>query len=1017
MALRGHRSRCRPVSSCRILNQALTILEEQNLESVSASTCNKWGVLLLCMALLLVTATRGDADTEAARDVIKVGVLEDFPPHYEIQAVTGEPRGFAIDTFKAVAQIADLRYEFVVYESWSDALDALRHGEIDLIPNLGITEERQSFARFTVPLETVGVRGFIRSSDYVIKNTGQLRKKVVAVVDSNVGPVVAARYTDYPESFDSLQDALLALLAGKVDALIYPQTSVERLLRESGLEHRVRTVGKPLYEVKRAMAVRQEREQLFEQIDSAVRRLLENKEFGQLYERWHREPAAPFTFTSVIVLVVSIVGLTALFLFWRQRTLLTMRRRIDELQARQREQLLEAQSTEMAAKLRVFFDQSLSFAGIMELDGIVTEANRTSLETGGYNREEIIGKYFWQTPWWRGSTDVQNAIRDAVAVAAGGGVVRMELDYWMADGSQRVVDFALAPVRNDAGEIIFLAPTAQDITERKQAELALEHARQLAENASEAKSKFVANMSHELRTPLSAILGYTEILAMHLREPDNLVNVEAIRRNGEHLLALLNDVLDLSRIEAGKLSIFPQKFSLVAFVSDIFALLENRAHAKDIQLRVEYQDKVPELIESDPMRLKQILINLVGNAIKFTEKGSVEVVIRAIRKSAEQVDIEFCIRDTGVGIPQEQLQLIFDAFEQGDTSITRRFEGSGLGLNISQRLARLLDGSIAVQSEVGYGSTFTFTFPAAIAAGSEFIEPLKHHLLRTEPPRPYRKLNGELILVVDDRDDMRLLIQRLIEQAGGKSRTAVNGKDALEQYEKSVLAGEPFDVIVMDMQMPVMDGFKATTLLRERGYRKTIVALTAGAMQGEREKCLAAGCNHYLSKPVDGRQLLEMLASAAMTPEQEDDEKNAAAASEKFSVLIVDDNADAQNALSQILQLEGFETHTAGTGQSAIDCALAVQPEAVILDINLPDMSGYDVLAALREAREIELTRFIGLSGDEAGEAAAKQFDSYFTKPADLSRLKSLLSAWRAEPSRRPADAVGKNQKTSTTRP
>ncbi len=1006
----GTRSGAGPLSR-RAFNQTLPNLEELNLKPVSASNRGKWAMSLVGIVLLLWTTAKVGAQVEtareAARDVIRVGVLEDFPPHYETQAVTGEPRGFAIDTFKAVAQISGIRYRFVVYDNWSEALNAFRAGDIDLIPNLGVTEERQSYARFTAPLETVGVRAFIRTSNHTIKNTAHLRKKVVAVVDGNVGPAVAAQFTDFPESFDSLQDALLAMLAGKVEALIYPQSSVERLLRESGLEHRVRPVGKPLYEVKRAMAVRPDQEQLFQQIDSGVRSLLEKEQFAQLYERWYREPAAPFTFTSVIVLAASIVGLTVLFLFWRQRTLLSMKRRIEELKARQREQLLEAQSTEMAAKLRVFFDQSLSFAGIMELDGIVTEANRTSLETCGYGREEVIGKYFWQTPWWRGSVDVQNAIRDAVIVAAGGGVVRMELDYWMADGSQRVVDFALAPVRNDAGEIIFLAPTAQDITERKQAEMALEHARQLAENASQAKSKFVANMSHELRTPLSAILGYTEILAMHLREPDNLVNVEAIRRNGEHLLALLNDVLDLSRIEAGKLSIFPQQFSLVAFVSDIFALLENRAHAKDIPLRVEYQGKVPEIIESDPMRLKQILINLVGNAIKFTEKGSVEVIIRAIRKSADCVDIEFSIRDTGVGIPHEQLKLIFDAFEQGDTSITRRFEGSGLGLNISQRLARLLDGSITVESEVQRGSTFTFTFPAVIAPSAEFIEPLKHHLLRTEPPKPYRRLNGELILVVDDRDDMRLLIQRLIEQAGGKSRTAVNGKDALEQYEKSIRAGESFDVIVMDMQMPVMDGFKATTLLREAGYRKTIVALTAGAMQGEREKCLAAGCNHYLSKPVDGRQLLEMLASAAMTPDLNEVPGADVAIAEKFSVLIVDDNADAQNALSQILQLEGFVTHTASTGRSAIDCAQTQRPGAVILDINLPDMSGYDVLAVLRSTAGIEHTRFIGLSGEEAGEAATKKFDSYFTKPADLVRLKALLSSWRFDQARKFPDAAG----------
>lgn len=949
-------------------------------------------ILCLCCWHMLASAE--------APQPVKVGVLKDFPPYYESGAVSREPRGFAVDVFRAVAAIAQTEYEFVVFDSWSGIQEALQAGEIDVIANMGITEERQQFARFTTPVEASGIRIFVRTSDYSIKKLADLQDKRVAVVKLNIGADLVRQYAAYPVVYDSLQDALLALLAGKVDALIFTQSSVERVLSQSRLENRVRPVGNPMAEIKRAIAVRPEHTDLLLKLDAGVQTLLAEKRFGEIYRRWYSAKPSVFNRTSILVFVVLTLVLCVLFLIWRQHTVNRMKQRIESLKMQQREQMLKAQSTEMAAKLRVFFDQSLSFGGIMDLDGVFTDANKTFLDTCGYRREDVIGRYFWDTPWWRGAIEVQDEIRQATRRAAAGNVYRKELDYWLADGTRRIVDFVMIPVRNDAGELIFLAPTGHDITERKQVERELEQARQVAEAANFAKSKFVANMSHELRTPLSAILGYTEILAMHLTEPDNLVIVESIRRNGEHLLSLLNDILDLSRIEAGKLSIYTQKVNLGEFVGDVYALVENRAHAKDIQLTVEYRTRIPEEIETDAMRVKQILINLVGNAIKFTERGEVCITISAFPHEADNIELLFEVRDTGIGIPAEQRDNIFDAFEQGDTSITRRFEGSGLGLNISQRLARLLDGQIYVDSTLGAGSTFTLNIPARITGRKTFVEASLPSLPAGRKPRPFRKLHGERILVVDDRDDMRLLIQRMIEQAGGSSKTAVNGQDALEQYRKAREDGKTFDCVIMDMQMPVMDGFEATMLLRQDGYTGTIVALTAGAMQGERERCLAAGCNHYLSKPVDGRQLLEILADESLTqngaPSMET-RRNAAAG---HGILIVDDNNDAKEALSQILSLEGYITYTAADGEGALAEALRQQPDAIILDINLPDMTGFDVLRRLRANRQFEKTCFIALSGDIELMAEAQGpngFDRCFAKPADFAELKTWLQQQWAE--------------------
>lgn len=926
----------------------------------------------------------------ASAQAVRVGVVEYFPPHYETSVIGSEPRGFAIDTFKAVASAAELEYEFVTYNTWSEVLAALRAREIDVIPNLGISEEREKFALFTTPLETAAVRVYVRASDDTITFVADLEQIVVGVVESNVGNDIAYKYDAIPITYDSLQDAVLALLAGKVDALIVPQPSMDRVLNETGLSTRVQIVGGPLYEIKRAVAVRKDKPELFGKLDTAVRAVIIDKSYADIYQRWYGYTKPLFTSTSIILFVIGLGLISAAFLFWRYRTVSLMERRLTSLRAEQREQLLRAQSTEMAAKLRVFFDQSLSFAGIMELDGTITDANRTSLLNSGYTREQVVGKLFWDAPWWHGSVQVQEQIKAAVKTAAKGNVFRKELNYWLSDGSQRIVDFALSPVRNDAGEVIFLAPTGHDITKRKRAEKEVEHARQMAEKANLAKSEFVANMSHELRTPLSAILGYTEILATHLKEPDDLVCVDAVQRNGQHLLALLNDILDLSKIETGKLTLRVERITLSALINEVYSLVESRALSKNIGLTINYVTQIPETIETDPTRLRQILINLLGNAIKFTERGEVRLQVGIIDTSPHDTKLQFKITDTGIGIAEEQLTTIFQAFEQGDASSTRRFEGSGLGLSISRRLAHLLKGEISVVSTIGEGSVFSFTMSLSKVDPAILIDAPPPGLAIKESPGPLRQLNGERILVVDDRDDMRLLVQRLIEQAGGSSVTAVNGQHALEQYEKAVHEGRPFDAVVMDMQMPVMDGFEATTRFREAGFSGLIIALTAGAMQGERDKCLSAGCNYYLTKPVDGRQLIRLLADEHDKAEQHGNRED-----KPFKVLIVDDNEDAGNALQQILSMEGISTETATDGQTAINKAEREIPDAIILDINLPDMRGFDVLRHLRRQEKFDGIYAIALTGADISTFTADEqsvpFDYYLGKPANLDELKALL--------------------------
>lgn len=383
---------------------------------------------------------------------------------------------------------------------------------------------------------------------------------------------------------------------------------------------------------------------------------------------------------------------------------------------------------------------------------------------------------------------------------------------------------------------------------------ALEELVQATKAANRAKSQFLANASHELRTPLTAILGYTDLLGdARLSEEQRSRHLTTIRRNGHLLLELINDILDLSRIEAGKMAIQRKDCVPWQIVEDLVSLMQVRAAEKDLRLEACYEFPIPRTIRTDSVRLRQILINLLGNAIKFTEQGSVQITVRCVRPAEAAPRMEFAVSDTGTGIAPEQIGRLFEPFTQGDTSASRHFGGTGLGLAISQRLARMLGGHVAVTSQLGRGSTFT----VSIDPGPLNEIPMLHALPGPAAERPAGRreaadwrLCGRVLFVEDCTDNQRL-IGLLLRNAGLEVDLAENGQAALERVAAAGDEGRPYALILMDMQMPTMDGYEATRRLREDGWHGPIVALTAHAMAGDREKCLEAGCDDYVSKPVE----------------------------------------------------------------------------------------------------------------------------------------------------------------------
>ncbi|MFK8114693.1 MAG: response regulator [Rubripirellula sp.] len=446
------------------------------------------------------------------------------------------------------------------------------------------------------------------------------------------------------------------------------------------------------------------------------------------------------------------------------------------------------------------------------------------------------------------------------------------------NGRQLILSVSTTPIMG-RGVMVVL----EDITILEENKIALAKARDEAEQASQSKSAFLANMSHEIRTPMNAILGFTEVLRRNIErdEDKRQKHLNTIHSSGTHLLNLINDILDLSKIEADRLEVESIPCALHRVVADVVTVMRVRADEKSITLDYQFQSEIPESIDSDPARVRQILTNLIGNAIKFTEEGGVRIVVRFDQLNGKSVMVMDVV-DTGIGMSNEAAAKIFDPFSQADASVTRRFGGTGLGLSISKRFAEALGGGISVASEEGRGSVFTVTIDAEATEGSAMIVPDMDDLesAHAEEEHLEIRLPGMRVLLVDDGEENRDLMSVILEEAETDFETAENGLEAV-----NLATDQEWDVILMDMQMPVMDGYTATRKLREQGYDKPIIALTAHAMQHAEQECLDAGCSGFLTKPVDFDRLIAILAEIAGIEVTTDTEKRTISVAEASTKL------------------------------------------------------------------------------------------------------------------------------------
>jgi len=475
--------------------------------------------------------------------------------------------------------------------------------------------------------------------------------------------------------------------------------------------------------------------------------------------------------------------------------------------------------------------------------------------------DALLGFRAGELPWMdKAGNKIEKTQRPWVQSVRQGKVQKDSIIRLQLSGAEfRTFKTNCSPVLGAGGKYAGVLVSFDDITELEEKEVELLNSKLEAEEANKAKSSFLANMSHEIRTPMNAILGFTEILKRGYvkNETESLKYLNTIHSSGKNLLELINDILDLSKVESGRLEVEKRVVEPYATIHEVLQMLTVKANEKGITLAFNADGALPKEIETDPVRLRQIAFNLIGNSIKFTEAGRVTVTCR-YRKSACGPQLIIDISDTGIGMSEDALEHIFDPFVQADSTVTRRFGGTGLGLAISRKFAQALGGDITVKSEIGKGSTFRVFLATGDLTGVDFLPPEAVNCLQkqVDAQDSYRwQIPPARVLVVDDGKENRELVKLLLQEAGLFVDEAPNGQVGVA---KATAGG--FDAVLMDVQMPVMDGFTAVGMLRKQGLKIPVIALTANAMKGFETQCLEAGYTNYLSKPINIDQFMELMA-------------------------------------------------------------------------------------------------------------------------------------------------------------
>jgi len=562
------------------------------------------------------------------------------------------------------------------------------------------------------------------------------------------------------------------------------------------------------------------------------------------------------------------------------------------------------------------------------------------------------------------------------------------------NGQLYTEEMTIAPVRSKTGEIANFIAIKQDVTERKRVEAELVSAKEAAEVANRAKSEFLANMSHEIRTPMNGIMGMTDLVLDTEVTPEQAEYLHMVKGSADALLTLLNDILDFSKMEAGKLELDYLSFNLRKSLGELAKILAIQAHQKGLEFILDVRPEVPATVFGDPARLRQVLVNLVGNSTKFTDKGEIEVKVQREAQGVDGTILRFSVRDTGIGIPADKLDKIFGAFSQADASTTRKYGGTGLGLSIARQLVGLMGGKLGVESEIGKGSTFYFTVQFASGDAALPAESLD-----------VSELAGVPVLVVDDNATNRRILENSVIRWKMKPTVVEGAKAAIQALQHALASGAQLPLILTDAHMPEIDGFSLVETIRQDPSFANIriVILTSGGERGDAARCKALGVAAYLSKPFERLELrevlLRVLAGDPTAPEKRAlvTRHSLREQAKSLSFLVAEDNAVNQRLIVRLLEKRGHSVVLAQNGREALE-ALEKQPfDIVLMDGQMPEMDGFEATKLIREKEKATGTHLpiialtaLAMQGDDK-RCLACGMDGYVSKPLKLEELFSVI--------------------------
>jgi PAS domain S-box-containing protein len=624
-----------------------------------------------------------------------------------------------------------------------------------------------------------------------------------------------------------------------------------------------------------------------------------------------------------------------------------------------------------------------------DLQGRVTFGNRRYCETLGMSLVQLVGKTDFDLFLPELAAKYR---RDDHQVIITGEVLEDVEEHCRLGGEKSYVQVLKTPVYDSGGQVVGTQGIFWDVTARKRAEVEMQKAKEAAESANRAKSEFVANMSHEIRTPLNAIIGMTELALDTALSAEQRDYLETVKTSAESLLAVINDVLDFSKIEARRLDLDRQPFSLRDLLDKSLDTLALRAHQKGLELACNTAPEVPDWLMGDPARLRQVLVNLIGNAVKFTEKGEVVLQVKTEEQNDQDTTLMFAVADTGIGIPAEKQGLIFAPFVQADGGLARKYGGTGLGLAISSQLVELMGGKMGVDSTPGRGSTFSFTAKLDIqrhpALGAGVLTP-------SRPSAAEQALvRGLPVLVVDDNATNRRILEEVLRNWQMKPTLAAGAGPALELLERAARAGEPFALALIDGHMPEMDGFTLAGRIKQRPdlARTVLIMLTSGGQAGDAARCQDLGLAVYLTKPVKQAELWRAIRLALGQP------AGAPAASPEgtrlrpgwrrgLRILLAEDNPFNRKLAVGLLEKQGHTVAVASNGHEVLGLLQDQTFDLVLMDVQMPDMDGLEATLAIRRREQasgghipiIAMTAY-AMKGDRE-RCLAVGMDGYVAKP------------------------------------